>query len=281
MNYKKSLNIDGKLISLASPKVMAILNVTPDSFYPESRLLNDEKLLKKVEQFLIDGATFIDVGGYSSRPNAIDISVEEETARVINAITLILKNFPTAIISIDTFRAEVAERALDAGAKLINDISAGSLDEKMFALVATYNVPYILMHMQGTPQTMQNEPTYNNIVLDVIDFFIRKTTELKNLGVKDIVIDPGFGFGKTLEHNYTLLKNLKDFRILDLPILAGLSRKGMIYKPLETTSENALNGTSILNTIALQNGASILRVHDVKEAMECIKLKDLVANTRI
>ena len=279
MNYKKSLNIDGKLISLASPKVMAILNVAPDSFYAESRLLNDEKILKKVEQFLIDGATFIDVGGYSSRPNAIDISVEEEMARVIKAINLIAKNFPTTIISIDTFRAEVAEKALNAGAKLINDISAGSLDEKMFALVARYNVPYILMHMQGSPQTMQIRPTYNNVVLDVIDFFIKKTTELKDLGVKDIVIDPGFGFGKTLEHNYTLVKNLKDFRILDLPILAGLSRKGMIYKTLETTAENALNGTSILNTVALKNGASILRVHDVKEAMECIKLTDLVANT--
>ena len=281
MNYKKSLNIEGKLTSLASPKVMAILNVTPDSFYAGSRFLNDEKILKKVEQFLIDGATFIDVGGYSSRPNAIDISVEEETARVINAITLILKNFPEAIISIDTFRADVAEKALNAGAKLVNDISAGNIDEKMFAIVAKHNVPYIMMHMQGTPQTMQNEPTYKNVVLDVIDFFTKKTTELKNLGVKDIVIDPGFGFGKTLEHNYTLLKKLKDFKILDFPILTGLSRKGMIYNPLKTTSENALNGTSILNTIALQNGASILRVHDVKEAIECIKLTDLVANTRI
>ncbi|MET4083478.1 dihydropteroate synthase [Pedobacter sp. UYP30] len=279
LDSKKSLNLNGKIISLETPKVMGILNLTPDSFFAASRTTSANQILKKVDQFLNEGATFIDIGGYSSRPKAENISTAEEIERVIDAITLIVKHFPEAILSIDTFRAEVAAQAVNAGAHLINDISAGTLDEKMFATVAKFNVPYIMMHIQGTPQTMQEDPYYKNVVLDVLDFFVEKTSELHSLGVKDIIIDPGFGFGKTLAHNYTLLRNLDDFKILGLPVMAGLSRKGMVYNPLKTTAQQALNGTSILNTIALQNGASILRVHDVKEAVECVQLMKLLTQS--
>ncbi|MGY3053463.1 dihydropteroate synthase [Pedobacter sp. UYEF25] len=276
LDPKESLNLNGRIISLKTPKVMGILNLTPDSFYAESRISATDQILKKVEQFLTEGATFIDIGGYSSRPTAENISLDEELERVINPIKLIAKTFPKAIISIDTFRAEVAKCAINAGAQLINDISAGTLDEQMFATVADLNVPYIMMHMQGSPQNMQKNPTYKNVVLDVLEFFTTKTAELLKLGVKDVIIDPGFGFGKTSVHNYELLRNLDSVKILGLPIMAGLSRKGMIYNPLKITAQQALNGTSILNTVALQNGASILRVHDVKEAIECITLMGLL-----
>lgn len=276
LDPKESLNLNGKIISLEKPKVMGILNLTPDSFFAASRISSSDQILKKVDQFLTEGATFIDIGGYSSRPNAENISLEAELDRVIDPIKLIVKNFPEAIISIDTFRAKVAEYAINAGARLINDISAGTLDEQMFATVAKFNVPYIMMHMQGNPQNMQEDPVYKNVTLDVLDFFVKKTAELHKLGVKDVIIDPGFGFGKTSVHNYELLRNLDSFKILGLPIMAGLSRKGMIYNPLKITPQQALNGTSILNTVALQNGASILRVHDVKEAVECIKLIELL-----
>lgn len=275
---KQTLNVNGKIISLKIPKVMGILNLTPDSFFAGSRVSSNDAILKKVNQFLSEGATFIDVGGYSSRPGAEDISAKEELDRVMPAIELIVKHFPEAILSIDTFRADVAEHALNAGARLINDISAGNLDENMFATVAKFNVPYIMMHMQGTPQTMQKKPIYKNVVMDIIDFFVERTVTLRKLGVKDVIIDPGFGFGKKLSHNYELLRNLDDLKILDLPVMAGLSRKGMIYNPLKTSASGALNGTSVLNTIALQNGANILRVHDVKEAVECVKLMHLLNN---
>ena len=257
---------------------MGILNLTPDSFFVGSRASSNDEILKKVDQFLTEGATFIDIGGYSSRPKAENISLEVELDRVMPAIALVVKNFPEAILSIDTFRAEVAEHALNEGAHLINDISAGNLDKKMFATVAKFNVPYIMMHMQGTPQSMQQNPTYKNVVLDIIDFFVEKMIALRKLGVKDVIADPGFGFGKTLAHNYELLRKLDDLKILNLPIMAGISRKGMIYNLLKTSASKALNGTTVLNTIALANGARILRVHDVKEAVECVKLVEQLAN---
>lgn len=269
---KKSLNVKGKLIDLSSPKVMGILNVTPDSFFSESRTNSIDQALKKVEQFINEGATFIDIGGYSSRPGAKNISEDEELGRLIPVIEKLALTFPEIIISIDTFRAKVAEESIHFGANIINDISAGDMDEKMFETVARLKVPYIMMHMQGTPQSMQNHPFYKNVLLDIIDYFSKKLAELKALHVYDVMIDPGFGFGKTIEHNYELLNQLEDFKIFKRPILVGFSRKGMIHKVLETSATEALNGTSVLNTIALQKGASILRVHDVKEAVECVKL---------
>ncbi|WP_443937835.1 dihydropteroate synthase [Pedobacter sp. MW01-1-1] len=273
-NY--SLNCKGKLIDLSSPKVMGIINITPDSFYSNSRSNSMDTALRKTEQFLTEGASFIDIGGYSSRPGAVDISEAEEISRLVPVITEITKNFPEAILSIDTFRAKVAEETILAGAHVINDISAGDLDERMFETIARLQVPYCIMHMQGTPQNMQQNPSYDDVTVDVIDYLAKKVAQLKALHVKDIILDPGFGFGKTIEHNYTLLNRLQDFKLFDLPLLVGFSRKGMIYKVLNTSAEEALNGTSVLNTISLQKGANILRVHDVKEAKECIQLVSML-----
>jgi dihydropteroate synthase len=276
LNRKVTLNCKGKLVDLSSPTVMAILNVTPDSFYGNSRISNVDEALKTTEKFINEGATFIDVGAYSSRPGATDISVNEELNRSIPIVQAIAKEFPETLISIDTFRAKVAEECITAGAHLINDISGGSLDNTMFNTVAKLDVPYIMMHMKGTPQTMQIEPKYDDVTLEVITYFTEKIAALKKLGVKDLIIDPGFGFAKTIEHNYELLQKLASLNIFDLPILVGFSRKSMITKVLDIKNEDALNGTSVLNTIALQKGASILRVHDVKAASECIKLSEKV-----
>ncbi|WP_316734820.1 dihydropteroate synthase [Pedobacter aquatilis] len=269
---KQSLNIRGKIFDLSTPKVMGILNITPDSFYNESRTSSIDDALRKTEQFLNEGASFIDIGGYSSRPGALDISTDEELSRLTPIVEAINKHFPEGIISIDTFRAKVASETIAAGAHIINDISAGDMDAEMFNTIARLQVPYIFMHMQGTPQNMQQNPHYDNVTLDIIDYLAKKVAQLKALHVNDIILDPGFGFGKTIEHNYELLNRLEDFKIFKLPVLVGFSRKGMIYKVLENSASEALNGTTVLNTIALQKGAKILRVHDVKEAVECVKL---------
>ncbi len=269
---KQSLNIKGRLIDLSTPKVMGILNITPDSFYSNSRTKTTDEALTKAAQFLKEGATFIDIGGYSSRPGAKDISSSEEIDRLVPVVEVLTKEFPEAVISIDTFRAKVAEETILAGAHIINDIASGDMDEKMFETVAKLQVPYMIMHMQGTPQNMQQNPVYNNVLLEVIDYLAKKIAALMALHVHDIVIDPGFGFGKTTEHNYELLNQLEAFKIFKLPVLVGFSRKGIIYKTLGTTAAEALNGTTILNTLALQKGAGILRVHDVKEAVECVRL---------
>lgn len=279
LNRKVTLNCKGKLIDLSSPKVMAILNVTPDSFYGNSRINNVDEALKKTENFINEGTTFIDVGAYSSRPGATDISVDEELNRSVPIVQAIVKEFPETIISIDTFRAKVSEECITAGAHVINDISGGSLDDAMFDTVAKLDVPYIMMHMKGTPQTMQIEPQYDDVTLEVINYFTEKIDALKKLGVKDIIIDPGFGFAKKIEHNYELLQKLAALNMFDLPVLVGFSRKSMITKVLDIKNEDALNGTSILNTIALQKGAAILRVHDVKAAVECITLSEKVRLT--
>jgi len=278
---RHTLNIKGKLIDLTEAKVMAILNITPDSFYSTSRTSTHDEALKKTEKFLEDGATFIDVGGYSSRPGAKDISAEEEMDRLVPVVEQISKEFPQAILSIDTFRAVVAEATVKAGAHIINDIASGDMDEKMIETVAKLQVPYIFMHMQGTPQNMQQNPVYGDVLLDVVDYFSKKISDLKKFHIHDLILDPGFGFGKTIAHNYSLLQQMEAFKIFELPILVGFSRKGMIYKTLGTNAAEALNGTSILNTIALQKGAGILRVHDVKEAVECVKLVHKLTNSEL
>lgn len=272
---KKTLNIGGLLYPLDTPKVMGIVNVTPDSFYDGGQLKSDKDLLTLAEKHLTNGADFIDVGGYSSRPGADDISDREERSRVIPAITSIKKQFPGAIISIDTFRSTVAIEALDAGASIINDISGGQMDDQMFDISAKYQAPLIIMHMVGTPETMAKNTNYDNLVLEVIAFLRKQIVKARNAGVADIIIDPGFGFSKTIEQNYLLLRRLRELLILDVPLLIGLSRKSMIYKLLECQPDEALAGTSVLNALALQNGASILRVHDVKEARDTIKLMKL------
>ena len=252
--------------------MMGILNVTPDSFFAGSRVESKKSLLDKAENMLTAGAAILDVGGYSPRPGAEHISEAEELERVTQAISDIIKSFPEAIISIDTFRATVAEAAVDAGAAMVNDISGGSLDDSMYKTVARLKVPYILMHMKGTPQNMVKQTDYDHLLTDLYAYFSKKVRQLQDLGVADIVLDPGFGFAKTKEQSYEVLRNLGYFKSLKLPLLAGLSRKSMIYKELGTSPEEALNGTSILNTIALMNGASILRVHDIKPAVEAVKL---------
>jgi dihydropteroate synthase len=269
---KKTLNLKGKLLWLDQPIVMGILNVTPDSFYDGGKHQHSDQLLAKASQLLAEGASIIDIGGYSSRPNADDISPQEEIDRVLPAIELILQNHPQACISIDTFRAAVALEAVNAGAGIINDISGGNLDEAMFETVAKLNVPYILMHMRGTPQTMTDLNEYEHLVSDVIQDLQQKVSKLNLLGVHDIVIDPGFGFAKNITQNFELLKHLQMFQALGLPILAGVSRKSMIYKTLQTSADEALHGTVALNTVALQNGANILRVHDVKAAKDAIAM---------
>lgn len=271
-------NIQGNLLSFDKPSIMAILNLTPDSFYDGAKLKTDKDLLNRVEIHLNNGATFLDIGGYSTRPKADYVGIDEELKRVIPAIELIKKNFNDAIISIDTFRAQVANEAIQAGAHIINDISAGDDDPLMFATVAKLQVPYIIMHKQGTPSTMQNKPQYNNVVVDVCKYLADKVYTLNGLGVNDIIVDPGFGFGKTVEHNYQLLAHLDHFKELDCPLLIGVSRKSMIHKLLKTSPMDALNGTTALHTLALLKGAQILRVHDVKEANECITIYEAYQN---
>ncbi len=267
-----TLNCKGRLITIDQPIVMGIINVTPDSFYAGSRQPTDENLLSRIRKMLDDGATIIDIGGQSTRPGSDYLSAVEEADRVLPFIHSICAAIPGAMISIDTFHAAVARQAVAAGACMVNDISAGNMDNDMIATVAALHVPYIMMHMKGTPQTMQQNATYENVSLEVLDFLIAKKEACRLAGIKDIIVDPGFGFGKTIQHNFRLLHQLNVFRMLDVPILAGLSRKSSVYKTLGTTAEDALNGTTVLNTIALMNGANILRVHDVKEAVECIKL---------
>jgi dihydropteroate synthase len=273
LNRPKYINVKGQLIDLEMPKVMGILNITPDSFYAGSRLIEEKDIIGAAQRMLEDGADFLDIGGYSSRPGAEDITAEEEKRRVLTAIRFISKEFPRAIISIDTFRAEVAKEAVyDCGAHIVNDISGGDADPEMTELITELNVPYIIMHMKGTPQTMQRDPVYEDVVSEILMWFGQKTVSLMAAGVKDIIIDPGFGFGKNMEHNFQILKRLEEFTIAGLPLMVGLSRKSIIWKTLNITPSESLNGTSVLNAAALMNGANILRVHDVKEAVETVSL---------
>ena len=267
-----TINCAGKLIDLSIPKIMGILNITPDSFYDGGRYNSDKKILDHVEKMIIDGAIFIDIGAYSSRPGGVDIDENEELKRIIPAIELVNKKFPEIIISIDTFRSKVAEACLNSGASIINDISASQLDEKMMETIAKYNVPYIIMHMKGNPQNMMDKTNYDDMLQEMIKYFSKKINQAISYKINDIIIDPGFGFAKNIKQNYDLLNHLDLLKILDKPIMVGISRKSMIYKSLDSTPEEALNGTTVLNTVALIKGASILRVHDVKEANECIKL---------
>ena len=273
-----TINCAGTLIDLNTPRVMGILNQTPDSFYDGGRYINPKAVLNQVEQMLFNGASFIDVGGYSSRPGAADVSEQEELNRVIPTIKAVIKAFPDAVISIDTFRSGVAKAALHEGAAMINDISAGNLDPKIYQVAARHQVPYILMHMRGTPQTMTTLTDYDNVVMEVAQDLAKKLKEIRSYGVNDLIVDPGFGFAKNLEQNYSLLGKLDHLKLLNAPILVGLSRKSMIYKLLHTDPENALNGTTAANTIALLKGASILRVHDVAPAMEVVKLVGALKN---
>jgi dihydropteroate synthase len=273
---KETINAGGKLIDLSTPKVMGIINITPDSFYAVSRRTGVDQIRLQAEKMLIEGAVFLDLGAYSSRPGAVDISEQEETDRLLPAVETIVANHPEAVISIDTFRAGVAEAAVKAGAHIINDISGGELDENMFATAARLQVPYILMHMRGNPQTMQQLADYEDVFAEVFDYFVHKIYQLKQLGVHDIILDPGFGFAKKPEHSYELMNRMNELARLQLPVLAGISRKKMVYGLLGTTADQALNGTTALNTIALMKGANILRVHDVKEAVEAIAVCNAV-----
>lgn len=274
--HKQTLNIAGKLIDLSSPKVMGIINITPDSFFAGSRKQVLSDIVQQAGKMLSEGATFLDLGAYSSRPGAEDISTQEELDRMLPAVEAIVAEHPDAILSIDTFRAPVAGATIKAGAHIINDISGGQLDHEMFATVARLQVPYILMHMRGTPQTMTQLTDYDNIFTDVFDYFSSRYHQLKQLGIKDVILDPGFGFAKKQEQSYELFRRMDEFSMLELPLLVGISRKRMIYNPLGVTANEALNGTTVLNTLALTKGASILRVHDVKEAVEAIKLWGMV-----
>lgn len=267
-----TINCKGKLIDFNTPKVMGVINTTPNSFYAGSRKISEEDILTQAESMLTAGTTFLDLGGYSTQPGAPRISETEELNRVLPAVELILKNFPEALISIDTFRAKVADHSITSGAAIINDISAGNLDPKMMQTVARHQVPYIMMHTRGTPQNMKELDTYENLLQDILFYFSEKINRARSLGINDIIIDPGFGFAKNTNQNFELLHKMELFKNLELPVLAGLSRKSMIYKTLGTSATEALNGTTVLNTIALTKGASILRVHDVKEAVECVKL---------
>lgn len=270
---KTTINCGGQLIDLSCPQIMGIINITPDSFYESSRCQNEEAIINRVKQIIAEGGTIIDVGAYSSRPNAVDVTADEEIKRLCFALGVIKKHLPDAVLSIDTFRANVVEAVYDKfGAFIVNDIAAGGLDNNMFATVGRLKLPYIAMHMKGTPQTMVNETEYDNLVQDIICYFANKVECLRNAGVHDIILDPGYGFSKNLEQNYELLHRLPDFNIFELPLLVGISRKRMIYGLLGTAATEALNGTTVLNTIALLNGADILRVHDVKEAVECVKI---------
>jgi len=273
----KYINAGGKLIDLTVPKVMGIINITPDSFYHESRVTGDKEIMEAAVKMTEEGADILDIGGYSSRPSAEDITAEEEGKRVLNAVKLIRKELPGAIISVDTFRAEIAKEAVTVyGAHIINDISGGGTDEKMFEVVAQLNVPYIMMHMKGTPRTMQENPEYDDVVAEILKWSGSRIVKLQNAGVKDIILDPGFGFGKTIKHNFEMLERLGDFAIAGLPVLVGISRKSMIWKSLSVTPSEALNGTSVLHAVALLKGADILRVHDVKEAVQAVRLIEIL-----
>jgi dihydropteroate synthase len=272
LSPKITLNCKGRLISLENPVVMGILNVTPDSFYDGGQHRGLDAALLQAEKMLSDGATFIDIGGYSSRPGAEEIFVNEELKRTIPVIEQLSKRFPEAVFSIDTFRSKVAHEAIHAGAHIVNDISSGDDDMKMLSVVGALQVPYIMMHKKGTPQTMHKDPQYDNVVLEVINYFTQKVASAKAAGIVDLILDPGFGFGKNLYHNYSLLHALNDFQLFGLPILAGVSRKKMIQHVIKKNAEGALNGTTAANTVALLKGAAILRVHDVKEAIECINI---------
>jgi dihydropteroate synthase len=274
----KNSNSNSSIFSTKNAIVMGILNLTSDSFYDGGKYLCEKQIIKRCRTMLDEGASIIDIGAQSSRPGATQVSAKDELKKLLPIIKLLKNNFPSIIISIDTFWAETAHETILAGSDIINDISAGNMDKEMFNVIARHNVPYIIMHMQGTPQDMQKNPTYNNVVNEVVNYFDEKIKELKSLNISTIIIDPGFGFGKTLEHNYQLLNNLDAFNKFNLPLLVGASRKSMIYNLLDTTAEKALNGTSVINTIALQNGANILRVHDVKEAKECIKITTFAKN---
>ena len=267
-----TINCRGSLIDLSSPKVMGILNVTPNSFYDGGKYADEKSMLSQVEKMLTEGAAFIDIGAYSSKPSAEFVTEQEETQRLLPIIKLVLQYFPEALISVDTFRANVAKAAIENGACIINDIAAGGLDENMMKTVAELQVPYIMMHMKGNPQTMQSLAQYDNVTKEVLFYFSEKVAQARRLGINDLIIDPGFGFAKTLEQNFEIMNNLELFQLLELPLLVGISRKSMIYKTLNTSAAFALNGTSVLNTIALQKGSTILRVHDVKEAVECVNL---------
>lgn len=273
------INVNGSLLDLSQPRVMGILNVTPDSFYADSRTQTEVEIARRVKQIVSEGAAIIDIGAYSSRPNADNVSAREEMERLRMGLKILFEIQPDAVVSVDTFRADVARMCVEEyGVAIINDIAAGEMDANMFHTVAALNVPYIMMHMQGTPQSMQQHPHYDNLLKEVFLYFARKVQQLRDLGVKDIILDPGFGFGKTMEHNYELLSHLEEFRIFELPLLVGVSRKSMIYRLLDITPQEALNGTTVLDTICLLKGADILRVHDVKEAVETVRIVQAMRN---
>ena len=273
MKTPQYINANGRLMDLSEPQVMGILNVTPDSFYAGSRAETEQDIIRRLHQIMDEGASIVDIGGYSSRPGAQEVSAEEEMERLRMGLKLIRKHRPDAVVSVDTFRADVAKMcAEEFGVAIINDISAGQMDEQMFPTIARLGIPYIIMHMKGTPQDMQVNPQYGHFLKEVFYYFSEKVQRLRDLGVKDIIIDPGFGFGKTLEHNYELMNHLEEFSLFELPLLVGVSRKSMIYKLLDITPQEALNGTTVLNTVALLKGANILRVHDVKEAVETVRI---------
>lgn len=273
------INVNGSLLDLSQPRVMGILNVTPDSFYAGSRTQTEAEIVRRVRQIVSEGAAIIDIGAYSSRPNADNVSSREEMERLRMGLKILFEIQPDAVVSVDTFRADVARMCVEEyGVAIINDIAAGEMDANMFHTVAALNVPYIMMHMQGIPQSMQQHPHYDNLLKEVFLYFARKVQQLRDLGVKDIILDPGFGFGKTMEHNYELLSHLEEFRIFELPLLVGVSRKSMIYRLLDITPQEALNGTTVLDTICLLKGADILRVHDVKEAVETVRIVQAMRN---
>lgn len=273
------INVNGSLLDLSQPRVMGILNVTPDSFYAGSRTQTEAEIVRRVKQIVSEGAAIIDIGAYSSRANADNVSAREEMERLRMGLKILFEIQPDAVVSVDTFRADVARMCVEEyGVAIINDIAAGEMDANMFHTVAALNVPYIMMHMQGTPQSMQQHPHYDNLLKEVFLYFARKVQQLRDLGVKDIILDPGFGFGKTMEHNYELLSHLEEFRIFELPLLVGVSRKSMIYRLLDITPQEALNGTTVLDTICLLKGADILRVHDVKEAVETVRIVQAMRN---
>lgn len=273
------INVNGSLLDLSQPRVMGILNVTPDSFYAGSRTQTEAEIVRRVKQIVSEGAAIIDIGAYSSRSNADNVSAREEMERLRMGLKILFEIQPDAVVSVDTFRADVARMCVEEyGVAIINDIAAGEMDADMFHTVAALDVPYIMMHMQGTPQSMQQHPHYDNLLEEVLLYFARKVQQLRDLGVKDIILDPGFGFGKTIEHNYELLSHLEDFRIFELPLLVGVSRKSMIYRLLDITPQEALNGTTVLDTICLLKGADILRVHDVKEAVETVRIVQAMRN---
>lgn len=273
------INVNGSLLDLSQPRVMGILNVTPDSFYAGSRTQTEAEIVRRVKQIVSEGAAIIDIGAYSSRPNADNVSAREEMERLRMGLKILFEIQPDAVVSVDTFRADVARMCVEEyGVAIINDIAAGEMDANMFHTVAALNVPYIMMHMQGTPQSMQQHPHYDNLLKEVFLYFARKVQQLRDLGVKDIILDPGFGFGKTMEHNYELLSHLEEFRIFELPLLVGVSRKSMIYRLLDITPQEALNGTTVLDTICLLKGADILRIHDVKEAVETVRIVQAMRN---